>query len=237
MFGAARLSGPTCCCPLSSPWSTDSSVVPGVAASANSAWPRIMFGKLRTSHLLLIVAILAALWWITGLLSPTARQRTFREQLLQLDTASLGSFTIVPALSKGLPPLRFLRKGRSWELAMLNDTTVVDIDPVRSLLGSLANMRALRVAGSMVSVADRYDLGDSTADHLVLDVPTGRIDMLVGRCTEGEDPMTVVSPAGDVNAYGITGRLGTFTDPAGGKLASIRCNSAIRSARDRRAGS
>ena len=155
MFGAARLSGPTCCCPLSSPWSTVSSVVPGVAASANSAWPRIMFGKLRTSHLLLIVAILAALWWITGLLSPTARQRTFREQLLQVDTASLGSFTIVPALSKGLPPLLFLRKGSSWELAMLNDTTVVDMDPVRSLLGSLANMRALRVAGSMVSVADR----------------------------------------------------------------------------------
>ena len=39
-----------------------------------------MFGKLRTSHLLLIVAALAAVWWLTGQLSPTAKQRTFREQ-------------------------------------------------------------------------------------------------------------------------------------------------------------
>lgn len=171
-----------------------------------------MFGKLRTSHLVLIVAALAALWWITGLLSPTAKQRTFREQLLQVDTASLGSFTIIPALSKGIPPLRFMRQGSAWKLAMMNDTTVVDMEPVRGLLGSLANMRVLRVAGNMVSVAERYDLSDSTADHLLLDVPSGRVDLLVGRCTEGADPMTVVSPAEDPNAYGISGRLGAYAD-------------------------
>lgn len=171
-----------------------------------------MFGKLRTSHLLLILAVLAALWYITGLLSPTAKQRTFRDQLLQVDTASLASFTIVPALYKGLPPMQFLRRGSTWQLAMLTDTTVVDMVPVRGVLASLANMRALRVAGTMSTVAERYELRDSTADHLVLTLPEGPVDLLVGRCTEGDEPMTVVSPTGDLNAYGISGRLGTYTD-------------------------
>lgn len=171
-----------------------------------------MFGKLRTSHLLLIVAALAAVWWVTGQLSPTAKQRTFRAQLVQVDTASLVSFTIVPAPYKGLPPLHFLRKGSGWELAMMNDTTVVDMVAVRGVLSSLANMRALRVAGSMITVAERYDLEDSTADHLLVDLPQGAFDLLVGRCTEGDEPITVVSPAGDLNAYGISGRLGTYTD-------------------------
>jgi hypothetical protein len=175
-----------------------------------------MFGKLRTSHLLLIVAALAALWWITGQLSPTAKQRTFREDILQVDTSALSSFIIVPALYKGLPPMHFMRQGRAWEAALLQDTTVVDMAPLRDLLGSLAHMRALRMAGSMSTVAEHYELSDSTAEHLLLDLPDGRYDLLVGRCTGGDDPVTVVSPSGDPNAYGISGRLGTYTDQSFG---------------------
>ncbi len=171
-----------------------------------------MFGKLRTSHLLLIVAALAALWYITGLFNPAAKQRTFREHILRADTASLRSFTIVPAASKGMPPIHFMRAADGWIMALMSDTMVADMGPVRNLLGSVADMRPLRVAGKMSVVADRYDLGDSTADHLLLDLPEGPYDLLVGRCTEGDDPITVVSPAGDAQAYGIRGRLGSFTD-------------------------
>lgn len=171
-----------------------------------------MFGKLRTKHLVLLLLALAALWWLSGLISPRAQQRTFRESILKLDTNSVTAFTITPAPYKEFPPIRFQREGENWRMYWGTDSGMVDDHPVHELLYSWSNMRVVRLAGRLLEVRDRYDLGDSTADRLSISAGDGTHDLLVGRQTAGEPQMTVVNIPGDENAYAIEGSLGTYAD-------------------------
>jgi hypothetical protein len=171
-----------------------------------------MFGKLHTKHLLLLILGLAGLWWLSGLFSPRAQQRTFRENILKLDTNAITGFTITPALNKGLPPIRFQRAGDSWRMHWGTDSGMVDPHPIHELMSSWSNMRVVRLAGGMAEVRDRYDLGDSTTDRLSITAGKETHELLVGRQTAGEPPMTMVNLPGDEHAYAIEGSLGTYVD-------------------------
>ena len=184
----------------------------GVARNALSAWLPIMFGKLGTKHLLVVLALLTALWWISGRFSPRAQQRTFREQLLVLDSNTVSSFTLTPAPFKHLPPLDFQRTAEGWLMRLGKDSSLADPAPIHLLLRSWSGMRVTSLAGRMADVADKYDLGDSTADRLRITAGTDVHEFLVGRHTAGEAPMTVVSVPGDEYAYAIDGILGLYAD-------------------------
>lgn len=171
-----------------------------------------MLGKLRTKHLLLLLLVLAAIWWFSGRVSPRAQQRTFRERILKLDTNTITGFTITPALNKGFPPIRFQRAGEGWRMFWGTDSGYVDEHPVHELLHSWSDMRVVRLAGRMADVRDRYDLGDSAADRLTIVAGKETKELLVGRQTAGEPPMTVVNIPGDESAYAIEGSLGSYTD-------------------------
>ena len=171
-----------------------------------------MFGKLRTKHLVLLLVALAAIWWLSGLFSPRAQQRTFKEIILKLDTNTITGFTITPALYKEFPPIRFQRAGDGWRMYWAGDSGMVDEHPVHELLHSWSNMRVVRLAGRMAEIRDRYDLGDSTCERLTIVAGKETHELLVGQQTTGEPPMTLVSIPGDENAYAIEGSLGSYTD-------------------------
>ncbi len=171
-----------------------------------------MFGKLGTKRLLVLLALLTAVWWISGRFSPRAQQRTFRAQLLALDSNSVSSFTITPAPFKRLPPLDFQRTPEGWRMRLGKDSSLADPAPIHQLLLSWSGMRVTSLAGRMADVADKYDLGDSTADRLRITAGTDVHEFLVGRHTAGEAPVTVVSVPGDEYAYAIDGILGLYAD-------------------------
>jgi len=171
-----------------------------------------MLGKLRTKHLLLLLLALAALWWLSGQLSPRAKQRTFREDIFKLDSSSISGFTITPALYKQLPPIRFQRAGDGWRMFWGKDSSLADPAPIHELLRSWSNMRVIRLAGRVSDIRDRYDLGDSTVDRLTIMAGMETHELLVGRHTAGGAPMTVVHPPGDEQAYAVEGLLGQYAD-------------------------
>lgn len=171
-----------------------------------------MFGKLRTGHWLLILVVLGSIWWLTGRLSPSAKQRTFREMVMQLDTNSVRTFSVHPAPFKKYPTLVFSRSGEGWMLHMGQDSTLADDAPVHELLKSVSTMRVLRLAGERSVVGARHDLGDSTADMLSLDASGMRHELLVGSTAYGDGPETVVMQPGDKYAYAVAGRLGEIVD-------------------------
>ena len=171
-----------------------------------------MFGKLRTKHLVLLLLLLGGLWWLSGSISPQAQKRTFREYLLKLDTNTVTGFTITPALYKQFPPIRFRRSGEGWRMFWGTDSAIVDQQPIHELMRSWSGMRVVRLAGRMAEVRDRYDLGDSTSERLTITDGQGAHELIVGRQTAGEPPMTLVNLPGDENAYAIEGSLGSYTD-------------------------
>lgn len=171
-----------------------------------------MFGKLRLVHWLAILAALGIIWWLSGRVSPSAQKRTFREVIMRVDTAQVNAFTIHPAAKRGYPELRFARTPEGWLLRMGKDSTLVDEAPVNSLLTWVHAMRPIQMAGALSLVKDRYELNDSTRDRLVIEGGAQRYELFVGRSTMGDDPLTVVNPPGDENAYAIAGSLGELTD-------------------------
>jgi hypothetical protein len=171
-----------------------------------------MFGKLRTVHWLAIVAALAAIWWWSGRSSPRAQQRTFRDRLLQVDTAALSEFTLEPAPFKGLPPIHFRRGTLGWWMRMESDSSAVESDAIRDVLGSLADMRTIQLAGQVAAVGTRYDLTDSTADRLILRTTARTIELWVGAGGQSDKPTTAVRLPQELQVYTVAGRLGDAAD-------------------------
>ena len=172
-----------------------------------------MSGKRTTRYLLLLLGALALLWWLSGLLSPGAKQRTFRETLLELDTNTIGAFTITPAPYKGIPPFHFRRTGSgTWRMFWANDSADADPAPVHDLLRLWSRMHVDRFAGRVADIAQRYDLTDSTADRFTIQAGGKQHDLLVGGQTNTDPSMTIVQLPGDVNAYAIEGPMGRYAD-------------------------
>ncbi len=171
-----------------------------------------MFGKLRAVHWVAILAVLGIIWWLSGRVSPAAQQRTFREEIMRVDTAKVNAITIVPAAKRRYPELHFMRRTEGWSLHMGLDSAYVDEAPVNTLLAAIHAMRPVQLAGTLSMVKERYDLGDSARDRLLIEAGPQRYELFVGRSTSGDEPFTVVNPPGDENAYAIAGKLGELTD-------------------------
>ena len=171
-----------------------------------------MFGKLRTGHWLVILALLAGLWWWSGRVSPTAQQRTFKEVLVQVDSSTITAFTLVHAPFKGFPNIRFTRLKGNWQMVMGLDTAWADPEPVNDVLAAFNDMRVLRLVGPMRSVAQPYNLDTLNAEILIVESPTMRYELRVGNHAGGDDHQTTVNPLGDTMAYAISGLLGMRTN-------------------------
>ncbi len=171
-----------------------------------------MFGKLRTIHLVLAVALLAAIWWWSGRTSPIAKARTFQDVIWSLDTAAVDSFLIEQASFKRFPPIRFYRAEGSWNMVMGMDTAPADPASVNDVLGTIKDLRVQRLVGPLTQVQEIYDLDDLNVERLHVAVNGEQRTLLVGQATGGDEPHTVISPAGDTMAYAVAGLLGMRTD-------------------------
>lgn len=171
-----------------------------------------MSAKARTWWGVAGVAALAALWWASGRFVPGAQQRTFRERIARLDTASITGFTLVPAPYRQHPEMRFERQPGGWLVTSAGYRTPADKRTMDDLLVALGDLRVLRVVGRYDAVKDNYLLADSTADHLLLDTPEGALDLAVGRTIDGEEIATAVRPGDDAEVYAVPGLLGLLVD-------------------------
>jgi Domain of unknown function (DUF4340) len=176
-----------------------------------------MFGKLRTGHWLLLLVVLALVWWASGSVSPQAQKRTFREEILRLDSHTVQAFTIVPAISKGLSPIRFARKPSGWWMFWEQDSAKADPAPIHEMLRSWQHMRVTRLVGQVAEVGARYDLSDSAADRLTIHSSGGSHELLIGRHILGEESFTLVTPPDDDRVYAISGSMGKYTDQTFGE--------------------
>ena len=92
------------------------------------------------------------------------------------------------------------------------DSSEVEAEAVRDVLGTVADMRTIQFAGQAESVAARYDLTDSSADRLTLRTPQGPVELWVGAGGLGEGATTAVRLPQDQDVYTVAGGLGKAAD-------------------------
>ncbi len=171
-----------------------------------------MSGKHKTRNLLLLIGGLVLLWWLGGLFSPAAKQRSFRSSLFDLDTNLIRSFIITPAPVKQLPPFLFRRSGGTWRIHWVNDSADADPAPIHDMLRSFSHMRVVRYVGQVDDIGGHYALNDSLADHVRIQLAEREVELLVGRVTDTQPPLTIVRLPGDESVYAIDGPLGRYAD-------------------------
>lgn len=170
-----------------------------------------MSDKVRITLLAALVVVLALIWWIGGRTPLEAEQRSFRQQLLAVDTAALRSFSISPAGARHGSPIQFYRDSLGWTASQGEHATPAFFEPMNSLLAALVDMRPQAMAGSDAATIDRYGLNDSLATTLILHDPK-EIKLHVGTTTGGQDPVTAVILEGDPNVYLVPGAITWIMD-------------------------
>lgn len=177
-----------------------------------------MSDKKRIGLLTLLVVALALLWWLGGRTPEVAKQRSFREHLVQVDTAHLTSFTIIPAPSRKAPTLRFERDSLGWMVAANGHRTRAFSRPLNLLLSALTDVKPLLMAGPEPATIDRYGLNDSLAARIELGGPKN-IVLRIGSSSSSPEPSlagsettTAVILSGDSNVYLVPGAIDPLTD-------------------------
>ncbi len=177
-----------------------------------------MSDKTRIGLLAALVIALALFWWLGGRTPEVAEQRSFREHLVQLDTALLTSFTIVPSPSKKAPALHFERDSTGWTVAADGHVTRAFSRPLNTLLSTLSDVKPLVMAGADPATIERYRLSDSLAARIELGGPKNTV-LRIGSSgsspkptLSGSETTTAVMLSGDSNVYLVQGTLGPITD-------------------------
>lgn len=131
-----------------------------------------MWSNLSTRALLIAAGVLALLFLISDLWSPRAKDRSFREVVMTLDTAAVTGFSLFPS-SLRPAELRFDRSPDGWMVSLDGIAHRADDERVREFLGGHAVMRSKRLTGFMDLVKERYDLTDSLRETAVFRLVDG----------------------------------------------------------------
>ena len=177
-----------------------------------------MSDKTRIGLLAALVMVLALFWWLGGRTPEEAEQRSFREHLIQVDTARLNSFTIIPAPSQKAPALHFQRESMGWTVLAGGHVIRAFSRPLNTLLSTLADVKPLRMAGHTPPIIERYGLSDSLAARVELSSPMNTV-LHIGTSSSstqlsltGSETTTAVMLGGDPNVYLVPGALDPITD-------------------------
>lgn len=147
-----------------------------------------MLKKLNIRILLLVAVVLAGIVITTYLLDNRKGDRTFKSELLSVDTSSATAIRIFPKGGKG-DPLRLERSGNQWEIIAGKKRYPADSSAMRSILGSLVSLKAERVAASDPSGWKTFEIDDSLARRVVVeqngqtvaDFMTGKVSFIQNR--------------------------------------------------------
>lgn len=163
-----------------------------------------MFGKRSTRILLIAIAALAVVWVLSERFSTRAKTRTFRPEVIRLDTASVTTIT-VRSPKTGPEGLTIERRGNAWVVVTDVREYRADAQVISKVFRDLAVVRTDHVIGPVDKHRDAQGLSDSAATRLDLVTGGGTTSILIGRetyDTQGK-PRTAVMVPGDELIFGL----------------------------------
>jgi hypothetical protein len=130
-----------------------------------------MYRKFDLKKLLLILVILVAIVAIVLVADSKKGNRSFRASMFESDTAKVTRIVLQPKSDvENIVDIR--REKDGWKVGSGNSSFAADAMMVNDLLGSLTQLKTLRVAGNDKSKWNDFEVTDSTA--MKVKVYTGR---------------------------------------------------------------
>jgi len=123
-----------------------------------------MFNKVNTRYLTIVFVALLALVLITVPSGNKKKNRSFKSELTSFETEAVTSFTIYP--KAGGESISFRNSDDNWLVSDASGEYNADNNQVESMLGSLSQLRAKRLAAKGKENWEKYELSDSLSTRV-----------------------------------------------------------------------
>lgn len=166
--------------------------------------------------LLLILVILLAVYGLSRIFSGR-QERSFRSELIQVDTSQVTSIVIVPQAGPDAAEIVLKRENSGWIASRQEQNTRALPDAVDRLLAGLSNIKTRRIAAKSPERWPEYEVGDGQGIRVrVFEEGDLREDFIIGRFAFNQQNQTATSflrLAGQDEVYAVDGFLGMSFSP------------------------
>lgn len=141
-----------------------------------------MYKKFNSKKLLVLLVVLVAIVFAVVIYDAKKGDRSFRAEMIDADTARITKIMLFPKSEEGQVVELLRQKDDGWKVRSGKNLYNTDAMMINSMLGTLGEMKTLRVAGNDKSVWKEFDVTDSAAVRVK--VYTGRkekSDLYIGR--------------------------------------------------------
>lgn len=172
-----------------------------------------MFNKLGTRTLLIVAAVLGLVWFLADRYGAGSQQRTFRSEILRLDTTAVSRIRIVSRVTDHEPVVLERSGAQEWKVTYAGTEHRGSHTTIQRLLNELRSLDADRMIGRMDAVKDKYELADSLATVITFTMGGKEHALAFGKRVQAENgPFTYVNVPGEAEVYAIAGSVGGELD-------------------------
>ena len=120
---------------------------------------------LNTKTLVILLVIVVGIYLLAGMFEND--DRTFRSDLVSVDTAKITKIVITPKIEGG-DEITFTKTGSDWDLKSAGKSYKSDKNTIKNILTKLSILRPERVAATEKSKWKEYEVTDSTSTKVTL---------------------------------------------------------------------
>jgi len=163
---------------------------------------------LNTKTLIILLVVLVAIYLISKYTE--SEDRTFKSELVSVDTAKISKIVIVPQIGGG-SNITFIKTGNEWKLESDAKSYKPDKTAVNNILAQLINIRSERVAATDESRWTEFEVTDSTGTRVELYEGKKIVsDLYIGKFSYQQPPQ------GQQNPYQqqSRGKMSSYVRPA-----------------------
>jgi hypothetical protein len=147
-----------------------------------------MFKKLNVKTLVVILIILAAIYTIAEIAG--SRDRSFRNVIVEVDTADVESIYIRPA-GAASPVILNRTAAGAWEVSGQGNSYPADMGMVKNILSQFTLMKPERIAATTEKKWTEYELNDSLGTRVTLKGSGEDLaDLMIGKFSDTQPPQT-----------------------------------------------
>ncbi len=163
-----------------------------------------MFKKLNVKTLIIILVVLAAIYYISTLTGN--QERSFRDVVVEIDTADVTNIFI--NIPKENLEIVLSKTGQSeWEVSGMGNKYPADRSIVTNILSQFAKMKPERLAATSEAKWDAFEVSDSTGTRVILkDGKNELADIFIGKFSYSQPPQSAQQ-----NPYQQQQQRGTMT--------------------------
>jgi len=121
-----------------------------------------MYRNIKNSNLLIILAVLVVITAIVVLIDTKKGDRSFRSQIVDVDTTKITSIVITPR-SNPNSDIELTKKNEKWFVSKDNKEYIADNNVVKNIFNTLVSLKPIQVAARTKDKWKEFEVTDSTA--------------------------------------------------------------------------